>query len=92
MKKIFTLCCLSFLLASCGMMGKSGDVGIAAGQISRGSNENNVAVFKNSFMTSADTYEIALTHCKKFNKTPKLVREAKMFDLWMKDRYACVSN
>ncbi len=74
------------------MMGRSGEVGISAGQISRDSNENNVGVIKNSFMTSADTYEIALTHCKKFNKTPKLVREAKVYDFWMKDQYACVSN
>jgi hypothetical protein len=92
MKKLFALCILSIFMASCSMMGKSGDVGVSAGQISKDSNENSVGVYKNSFMTSADTYEIALKHCAKFKKTPKLVRAAKMFDLWMKDQYACVTN
>jgi hypothetical protein len=43
-------------------------------------------------MTTTDTYEIALGHCQKFGKTPKLFREAKATDFWLKDEFDCVAN
>ena len=84
---------ISILLATLVVSGcVSGGVGIAAGQISRKSNENQVSVNKNSYMTTMDTYEIALEHCSKFGKRPELVRAAGFWDLWLQDKYSCVSN
>ena len=83
---------LILLLLSACATGGSGSVGIAAGQIASGADEFQVSVNKNSWMTTTDTYKIALDHCLKFNKTPKLVREASALDFWMKDEYACVSE
>ena len=71
---------------------KSGDTGISAGTISRKSNDSKVFVNKNSWMTTMDTYEIALNHCAKFSKSPKLVRAASVLDFWMQDEYACVKK
>ena len=90
MSKIGVILLVAILSAGC--MGKRGEVGIAAGQISKDSDENKVWVVKNSFMTTADTYEIALEHCQKFGRTPKLFREAKAADFWLKDEFDCVSN
>jgi hypothetical protein len=92
MKKVFLIGLLSLVVSSCGIMGERGEVGIAAGQISKDSNENKVWVNRNSFMTTADTYEVALGHCQKFGKTPKLTREAEATDFWMKDEFDCVTN
>ena len=75
-------------LAGCS---SSGGAGISAGSIAKGATEEAVAVNKNSFMTTTDTYKIALQHCLKFEKTPKLVREASALDFWMRDKYACVN-
>ena len=87
MKRIF---CISILIAATSCASNGGGVGIAAGNIAKGADENGVSVNKNSFMTTADTYKIALTHCLKFNKTPKLTRKASSWDFWMKDQYSCV--
>jgi hypothetical protein len=90
MKKVILIVAASILLTACA--GKRGEVGIAAGQILKDSDANKVWVVKNSFMTSADTYEIALEHCQRFDKTPKLFREAKNTDFWLKDEFDCVTN
>ena len=90
MRRFISIILTLMLLSACA--GKRGEVGIAAGQISKDSDENKVWVVKNSFMTTTDTYEIALGHCQKFGKTPKLFREAKATDFWLKDEFDCVAN
>ena len=90
--KLFAIVVALAVLTGCMTNTKSGDTGISAGTVSKKSNENKVFVNKNSFMTSMDTYEIALKHCSKFGKTPKLVREASALDFWMQDEYDCVSK
>jgi hypothetical protein len=92
MKKVLVLCCMSMLVASCSSIGKSGEVGIVAGQITEGSNQDKVGVYSYGVMSSADTLDVALKHCAKFNKKPKLVREAKWYDFSMKDQYDCVTE
>ena len=65
--------------------------GCMAGQIKEETaNENQVSVYKNSYMTTYDTFKTASDHCMKFNKIAKLEREASAFDLWMQDDYLCV--
>jgi len=81
-----------FLVGVTGCSSTGGGSGIAAGTIAKGADENGVSVNKNSFMTAADTYKIALTHCLKFNKTPELSRKASALDFWMKDQYRCVKG
>ena len=90
--KLYILVVASLALTGCMTNTKSGDTGISAGTVSEKSGENKVFFNKNSFMTSMDTYEIALKHCSKFGKTPKLVREASALDFWMQDEYDCIKK
>lgn len=90
--KLLIAVATSVVLTGCMTNTKSGDTGISAGTVSKKSDENKVFVNKNSFMTSMDTYEIALKHCSKFGKTPKLVREASALDFWMQDEYDCIKK
>ena len=86
---------LLFAILFFGVIGCSsngGGTGVAAGTIAKGADENGVSVNKNSFMTTADTYKIALAHCLKFNRTPELSRKASALDFWMRDQYRCVKG
>jgi hypothetical protein len=92
LKKLITLCCVSLALTACSTVGKSGGVGLVAGQITEDSNADKVSVFSYGVMSSEDTLDVALKHCAKFDKKPKLVREAKWYDFSMKDQYDCVAK
>lgn len=91
--KFINFLIILFFISSCVTTNESGmKTGISAGSITSDSNENFVYVNKNSFMTTMDTYKIALDHCLNYKKSPKLIRKASALDFWMKDKYQCVKK
>ena len=88
--KITVFMIVILTLTGCASGSKSGGFGIAAGTVSGSSSSSKVFINKNSWMTTMDTYEIALDHCLKFGKTPRLFRQASAFDLWLQDEYNCI--